>query len=445
MITLYTLKDYIIKFINSNDSSIIYFSTGSYCHANKYNKELKTNIRHWGFEENQQFPPFLHDFKFLNLDVPILITLIDPAFNDDPPYIVSSSDSFLDKSWSTSQEFTNLYLSSFGLNVIKISDKILWSDKDVKTQTNFNFSKLMIELCEYITNPLSNSILFYHEFTGSNVILFEHLVRKNTIEFNPNKICIDITRGADMSCYFNLSNPEFYPIITYDELNKLKYINPDLLTNYDKTKIIEKYKKFTTGFNDNLGDCIFSKLNCNYLFQTPNEIILCFQIIKSDQVILNYISNGILPLIRYFYVCNENKNFNSKMWGIQHIISLINYIQNKCSIEYLDYKYFSNCLNTLNHIIDNIKLIDEINQNEFSNNPTNPTNPDYNENIKFLKNEIIFNLYLVIKEILTDIIIKYQINTFEVEKLINDLSELKDKYNMINVYKKFISVLNINL
>jgi hypothetical protein len=440
MITLHTLKDYIIKFINSNDSSIIYFSTGSYCHANKYNEELDTYIRHWGFEENQQFPPFLHDFKFKHLDVPILIILIDPSFNDNQPYIVSSSDNFLDKSWTTSQEFLNLYLSSFRLNVIKISDKISWGDKFIESQTDFNFEKLMIELCEYISNQSSNSVLFYHEFTGSNVILFEHLVRKNTIKFDPNKICIDITRGADMSCYFNLSNPEFYPIITYDELNKLKYINPDMLTNDYKTHIIEKYKKFTHGFNDNLVDCIFSKFNCNYLFQTPHEIILCFQIIKNDQVILNYISNRILSLIRYFYVCGENKDFNLKIWGIQHIISLKNYIQNKFSVEYLDYKYTTNSLNTLNIVVDNIKLIDEINQNKFSN---NPNDHNYNENIKFLKNEIIFNLYLVIKEILTDIIIKYQINIFEVDELITELRELKDKYNMIDVYKKFILKFNI--
>jgi len=437
MITLHTLKDYIIKFVNSNVSSIIYFSTGSYFNTNEHNQELNTNIRHWGFKDNQQLPPFLHDFKFKNLDITILIILIDQSFNDEPPYIVSSSDNFLEKSWTISQEFSNLYLSSFGLNVIKISDKILWGDICIESQTDFNFEQLMVELCEYVSKPLSNTLLFYHEFTGSNVILLEHLIRKKTIQFNPNKICIDITRGADMSCYFNLSNPEFYPIITYDELNKLKYINPDMLTNDDKINIIVQYRKFTTGFNDNSQDSIFSKSNCNYLFQTPNEIILCFQIIKNDQVILNYVMNGILPLIRYLNVCNENKNFNLQMWGIRHLISLKNYIQNKSSIQYLDFKYTTTCLNILNHVIDNIELIEEINKNEITD------NPDYNENINFLKNEIIFNLYHIMQEILINIVIKYQINVFEVDELITEFRELKDKYNMINVYKKFISKLNI--
>ena len=442
MITLHTLKDYIIEFIKSNDSSIIYFSTGSYFYANNHDQESKTNIRHWEFKDNQQLPPFLHDFKFNNLDVPILIILIDPIFNDEPPYIVSSSDNFLEKSWLISQEFLNLYLSSFKLNVIKISDKILWGDRDrdrdrdrdIESQTDFNFEKLMIELCEYVSKPSSNTLLFYHEFTGSNVILLEHLVRKKTIQFNPNKICIDITRGADMSCYPNLSNPEFYPIITYDELNKLKYINPDMLTNDDKINIIVQYKKFTTGFNDGSEDCIFSKFYCNYLFQTPKEIILCFQIIKNDQLMLNYIMNGILYLIRFLHVCNENKNFNLKMWGIQHLISLKNYIQNKYI---LNCKCTTTYLNTIDHVIDNIKLIEDINQNELTD------NPDYNENINFLKYEITHNLYHIMQEVLVDIVVKYQINIFEVDKLITELRELKDKYNMIDVYKKFISKLNI--
>lgn len=125
-----------------------------------------------------------------------------------------------------------------------------------------------------------------------------------------------------MSCYFNLSNPEFYPVITYDELNKLKYINPDMLSNNDKINIIKQYGKFTIGFNNNSYDCIFSKSNCNYLHHMPCEMILCFQIIKNDQIMLNYIMNGILPMIRYLYVCDENKNLNLHMWGVSYLFSL---------------------------------------------------------------------------------------------------------------------------
>ena len=94
----------------------------------------------------------------------------------------------------------------------------------------------MVNLTDKIVN--TNTLLFYHEFTGSNVLMLEQEVKKKATTFNPNKICIDITRGSDMSCYFNLSNPEFYPIISLDETNKLKYFNPDILSNNEKINII---------------------------------------------------------------------------------------------------------------------------------------------------------------------------------------------------------------
>lgn len=451
MITLYNLKEYVIDFIETNKSgetskpSIIYFSIGSYCYSIKYNEKLKTNKKHWSKGENQQFPPFLFDFKLKNLDIPILIILIDPTFNDESPYVVSSSDNFLEKSWSTSHKFSNLYLSSFGLNVIKISDKILWGDMyNNSSQINFDFENLIVEICELISKPTNNTLMFYHEFTGSNVILLEHLIKKKASEFDFNKICIDITRGSNMSCYFNLLNPEFYPVIILDEFNKIKYINPDMLTNENKTNIIKQYKKITDDFKD------FKDFNnilqvCDFLFQTQHQIILCLQIINSDKIILNYILNGILPIIRYFYVCNEKKIINLKMWGIHHLISLQNNIRAKYSVEYLDNRFMSSCLNTLNNVFDNIKLISSINQNELSDNLNElPNNPDHDENINFLKNEIISNLFIVMKEVLTDIVIKYEINILEVEKLINELKEIKDKYHMIDIYKKFISKLNIN-
>lgn len=100
-------------------------------------------------------------------------------------------------------------------------------------------------------------------------------------------------------------------------------------------------------------------------------------------------------------------------------IFIKNHIQNKCLIEYLDCKYNTTTINTLNHIIDNIKLIEEINQNELVD------NLDYIENIKFLKYEIILNLYQIMQEVLIDIVVKYQINMFKVEELITELRQLK--------------------
>jgi len=430
MITLNTLKSYIINFIDSNNSSVIYFGTGSYYQANKINEE-SNNIIHWKFEENQQFPPFIHDFKFKNLDVPILIVLIDPAFNDNKPYIVSSPNNFLENSWTVSDEFDNLYLSGLGINVIKISDYISWGQNYTNNNTRFNFEEFMVELCCKISNGINNTLLFYHEFVGTNVILLEELVKKKCTFFDSNKICIDITRGTDLSCYFNLSNPEFYPVITQDELNKLKYLNPNLLTNMEKSKIISQYRKFTIGFETNSTNCIFLPNGTNYLFDKPEEMILCFQIIKTDRIILNHIKNGIIPIIRYLYVCTNNRNINLKMWGINYLLSIKSNFQNQ-QINYQDSKYNLFVLGKIDIILDCISIIS--NMNDCGEN---------NEHIILIKNNAINYLFEIVKELLLNIFIKYQINPSYIDEFINEIKEIEDKYNILIQYNKFISIMNI--
>ena len=424
MLGLNTLKKYIIDYIDSNKSSVIYFGVGSYYNYYGPNNNSKTKINHWRPDENQQLPPFLHDFKLKNLDVPILIILIDPSFNDEPPYVVKSND-FLEKSWTTSQEFHNLYLSNIKLNVIKISDYVIW-DKKYLNSSNFNFEQFLMEICEHVSNPINNTLLFYHEFCGTNVILLENLIKKKLIHFNPNKICIDITRGADSSCYFNLSNPEFYPIIELNEANKLKYLNPQTLESNKINNIIFEYKKYTIGFHANTPNCIFSKNNLNLLFHVPNEIILCFQIIKLDKIIFDYISSGIIPLIRYLYVCENNQKINLDMTGIYHLHLLQAYIKN------YDEKYIVSCIDTIDDILENIRLISDINNNKFD-------NLDNDENTDFLKKNIIYNLFDIMKKILTNIVMKYKINEGEINEFINNLEGLYDKYHMIDYYNNFIS------
>jgi hypothetical protein len=439
MITLNTLKEYITNFIDSNYSSVIYFSIGSYIPIDKVNKEIN-NLVNWKFEENQQFPPFIHDFKLKNYDTPILIILIDPNFDDELPYIVSSSNNFLENSWRVSDEFSNLYLSSMGINIIKISDYVFWGQNFILNPNNFNFEEFMIELCNKISNDIHNTLLFYHEFIGTNVMLFENLIKKNCYNFDSNKICIDITRGSDLSCYFNLSNPEFYPVIIQYETNKLKYINPDLPTNDEKSKIICEYKKFTNGFEENKEDCIFSKTKVNFLFQTPYQIILCFQIIKSDKIILNNIQNGIIPIIRYLYVTTNNENINLKMWGISHLEYIQSYIKNNNSLDNIFNKYLYDILDIIDNVIKNIKLIDDINS-DLSCDELN--NKQINDNTNIIKNTIIIDLFEIIKKILTNILIKYNIEETLIDNLIKNLENTNNKYEMCPIYKKFITSLNI--
>lgn len=444
IINFNNLENWLSKYIdlNASNPSIIYIGGGTYCfsvnnnnnNGNDGNNGNDSN-KYWGYEENQQFPPFLHDFKSSNINIPILIILIDPAFNlNTPPYIVNSQDQFYSNSWKKSNEYSNIYHSTLGIDVIVMPERVMWGDKLQMDSETYNFSNLMVNLTNKIEK--TNTLLFYHEFTGSNVLMLEHEVKKNATTFNPNKICIDITRGSDMSCYFNLSNPEFYPVISLDETNKLKYFNPDILSNNEKINIITRYKKFTDGFEIPDSNCEYNKLKPNYLFSTNPDIILCFQIIKLDKIIFKLISNGLIPMIRYLYVCENYSNINNKMWGVSHLTTLNYCVNNFNSIINSDYKNQIHIYEEIEKIQEDLNLIELMNLNINS-------NPDYKESVSHLKDNIIYGLFNVIKNILVNIVIKYQINTIVVKDFINNLKQLKNKYDMITLYKNFISSLNI--
>lgn len=430
MINLKNLEEFVIKYINTNKPSIIYIGSGTYC----YSANLEDNV--WSFDKNQQFPLFLHDFKSKNPEIPILIILIDPAFDlNIPPYIVNSTDQFYYGSWEKSKIYSNHYYSTLGIDVIVISDIIAWGEnlqrkKETEKKDCFNFENLMVNLCNKVSESKSNTLMFYHEFIGSNVLELEQLIKHKTQNFNPNKICIDITRGSNMSCYFNLSNPEFYPIISLDKSNKLKYCNQYILSNDEKTHIISTYKKFTDGFGILDSTCEYFPYKANYLFATEPNIIMCFQIIKYDKTIFKLISDELIPLIRYLYVCTDNTNFNNKMLDMYHLSKLKIYINN------YNFKNDIFLSDRVNLVDDNINLIESINLNIND-------NPDYNEIISHLKENVIYELFDIIKNILLNIIIKYQINVIIVENFINNLKQLENKYDMITLYKNFISNLNI--
>lgn len=411
MINLENLEEFVIKYINTNKSSITYIGGGTYC----YSANLEDNV--WSFDKNQQFPLFLHDFKSKNTEIPILIILIDPAFNlNIPPYIVNSTDQFYSGSWEKSKINSNHYHSTLGIDVIVISDIIAWGENLQRKKDCFDFENFMVNLCNKVSEPKSNTLMFHHEFTGSNVLELEQLIKHKTQNFNPNKICIDITRGSDMSCYLNLSNPEFYPVISLDKSNKLKYSNPDILSNDKKTHIISKYKKFTNGFEIIDSTCKYYPYKPNFLFATDPNIILCFQIIKSDKIIFKLISDELISLIRYLYICTDNTNLKNKMSCISHFNKLKIYINNFIH----NYDYINDMF-----LSDTINLLED------------------NEIISHLKENVIDGLFDIIKNILVNIIIKYKINVITVEDFINNLKQLRNKYDMIPLYKNFILNLNI--
>ena len=310
MINLTNLFEYVQNYVDNN-STIIYIGVGTH-----FNGSMDPiHKREWDIRENQQFPPFLQDAKKKYFDKKILLILIDPAFKETSiPYIVSTSNSFLENSWKDNQSDSNIFESDLGVDVIILNKSITWgSYKEYEyDKESYDIFDLMIKLCKLISNPQIDSLLFYHEFTGKNPILLEYLI-KSHFNYDDTKICIDISRGADLSCYFNLTEPENYPLISNENLNnKLKYINPIKISNNKIKQLYNQYYKFTW----NKEKCTMSKTETNILIDKPEDMILCFQILKFDNNFLNIIKDSIITMIRQFYTMNEKKNFGSKMWGV---------------------------------------------------------------------------------------------------------------------------------
>ena len=414
MIDFSNLKKFIIDIVESN-STIIYFGIGTQFYNTK-----KSSV--WDFKENQQFPPFIHDAKLKYFDKKILIILIDPAFeNNYIPYIVSSSNNFLENSWTQSKIHENLFESSMDITVITINEYINWGIYKSQSQSQsqndssnyIDMEPVLLELCEYISRPNINSILFYHEFTGKNVILLENSI-KTTFNFDETKICIDITRGADLSCYFNLTNPENYPVITIYE-DKLKYLNPLGLNLSESTDILNKYEKFS--FDSNFNSKLVDKFETNYLIDKPDELILYFQIVKSDAIIFELLTNGIISMIRQFYTMVEKKNFGMGMWGVKYF----NIIKSK--------------INSVNFdlVEEKLKLIDIINCD---------VNSIFDYDLRFneIKHVILEELYKNLKLSLEILLLKYNSDKYIIDNIINELKNIENKYDFIKYFKNFINL-----
>lgn len=211
-----------------DDYNIVYIGVGTQFYGNK----------NWETNQNQQFPQFIRDLKNKIPSIKVLIVLIDPSFvKGTPPYIVTSNDINLKNTWTKSKYYSNLYHSSSNVDVIQITDSVNWSNVINNDFNNdFKFERIMIELCDHISNSVENTLLFYHEFTGSNVKMLENIIKKH-IKIDDNKICIDITNGSKLSCYVDLAMPESYPVIICDKFNNLRYINPDTLSIDEKKEL----------------------------------------------------------------------------------------------------------------------------------------------------------------------------------------------------------------
>lgn len=406
------LPNYIERFI-STEPTMIYIGVGT-----EFNSSPTDYSQIWKPHENQQFPLFLSDSKSKFFDKKILIILIDCALSPIP-YIVSSNDNFLSNSWTKSSTNSNIFESELGVTVIGIKESIAWGNYIKYNPISFDITEIMVESCKIVNN--STSLLFYHEFTGVNSIYLYYEIEKR-IPINHKKICIDITKGADLSCYFNLSNPEYYPVITLDDKDVLTYINPSKLSNQEKNHIIQQYKNFS--FDKDT--CPVKKFELNPLIDKDDNFILFFQIIKQDKISFDLIKNSIISLIRQFYTITNLDLYGSSMC----IVKL-----------FPDLKLRFNTGNSMfQNIETNLHLIDFLKTEKES----NPQYVDYVKDVTKIKEQILLELYILLKDFLVNICVKYDINLDSVDQLISSFVTTHDKYQIIKIFDQFISS-NLNI
>lgn len=418
----YIEYDVIDKNKTQEISTIIYFGIGSKYHGNT-ETESKSNqsyCQEWIHDKNQQFPPFLHDMKlkFFNEKIKILIVLIDPAFNNEHcPFIVSNNNNFLHNSWKKSNEFANVYESTFDVSVIVLSNYIVWDDNCA--EKSFNIVPILTRLAYLVSNSENKSLLFYHEYIGSDVSYLESIVKKS-FDYDDNKVCIDITRGGNLSCFFNLTKSENYPLIDLNRFtNNFDYINPSKLTNEEIIDIVSKHKH---NLNQSINDINITN--------RTNDTIIFFQIYKSDIIMIKLINESMLTTIRQlltFNIDHYNK-LGSNMYGIDKLTLL----KNKLKFIEFDNIYYQ--------ILDNLKIIDDINLDYKTNINSSKLDVNYLDNINLIKDAIVSDLYRILKLSLNLILIKYDVKKSEIESFINKIQTIDNKYDIIKKYEEFVKL-----
>jgi hypothetical protein len=286
---------YTVLFSNIDEKMpcVIYMGIGTHC-----NDPLR-----WDVPQNrclnQQFPCFLHDWKISNLDVPIKIILFD-AETKSKPYIVTDRSSFCNGSFVQDDKFSNVYNSEFGIQVYSFPTNVKWKNDRYNLNGSYDITELLLKIVQKVS--ACNYLFFFHEFTGRNPQDLEIEIKK-MFDYDDQKICIDISRGRDLSCCVNFYEPENYPLIEKDEINLIKWLNPKNISFDKKRLLIDNFSK-----GHEYAEYI------QYLKES-NELS---NIVYSDELVFNfYIYKQIMNVNKNIYnICNKifftMKNLSSK-------------------------------------------------------------------------------------------------------------------------------------
>ncbi len=284
--------------VNKTKPCIIYMGIGTHCYDTKG----------WDYKTNQQLPAFLHDWKLNNSDIPIKIILFDQSTTGDPDIITNSSLFFAD-SFIRDKRYYNVYSSPFGIQVYNFALNVNWINNNYDLEGTYDITQLVSSIVKSVSTEY-NHLFFFHEFTGRNPEILEYEI-KNLIDCNENKVCdenkvcIDISRGRDLSCTVDFSEPENYPLIKLDG-GHISWVNPKLIPLKKQQELTEKFLNKPIV----VIECPYNNFNMfdYYLFK---------QIVNNNRYIYN-ICRKIIYVIRTLY--DKDSEFSS--WDATAIMKL---------------------------------------------------------------------------------------------------------------------------
>ncbi len=351
--------------------------------------ESYSNVKIWEPNQNQQFPLFLQNFKLYNPDVQIIILLIDGVIRTKP-LIVQETDRFYSGRW-TNDYFPNVFESEQLITVATFKNNINWHNL---SENLINPLNMLIQLIKNIES--TNTILFYHEFTGLDVSIVENQVIKKLGEsYNRNKVCIDISRGEIGDCFPDFSSPNLYPIINKcNNTNKLIHMDP---RNIDLDYKLDLYQKINNLNPD-------KNLRINLFDTIQSDTILYLQLACLNKVIINKVCNSVFVILRQIKINPE---------PIPDLSASVE------AIKYLSYE-FMDIFDIISHVC---KLIINCNKDKE----------------KIMENKIIItNLcYDIIVYFAKKLYSNYSTNEMAIEDLVVEMKNTTNLYNLANVYKNF--------
>jgi hypothetical protein len=173
----------------------------------------------------QQHPPFLEWLMKMN-DMSIQVIIIDPLVENPPEIAKTFSLEQLDNNW----------YGGYGIDVIIIKENFEFDRVTLETPTNFSNSKSLLDalikrtLDAKLKSPQNTYLLFVHDFSGNDIgklsdSMTNAYEKSSYASVYQQNVLIDINFRMGPSCYPNLNDKFFRPIIFKTSENSLEILN----------------------------------------------------------------------------------------------------------------------------------------------------------------------------------------------------------------------------